>query len=87
MVRQARAKELDYFVGEGVWKKMPKSAARALSGCAPISVRWVDVNKFDDMNPNYRLRLVARQLKALDKSGDSFFAPGPPLKRYGHSSA
>ncbi len=32
------------------------------------------------MEPIYRSRLVARQLKALDKSGQSYFAPGPPLE-------
>ena len=79
-VRAARAKELEYFCTKGVWKKMPKHVARALSGRAPISVRWVDVNKGDDLNPNYRSRLVARQIKALDRSGDSFFAPAPPLE-------
>ena len=79
-VRAARAKELDYFCSKGVWKKMPQNVARSLTGRAPISVRWVDVNKGDDLNPNYRSRLVARQLKALDKSGDSFFAPAPPLE-------
>ena len=79
-VRAARAKELEYFCTKGVWKKMPRHLARTLSGRAPISVRWVDVNKGDDLNPNYRSRLVARQIKALDKSGDSFFAPAPPLE-------
>ena len=79
-VRTARAKELEYFCTKGVWKKMPRHLARTLSGRAPISVRWVDVNKGDDLNPNYRSRFVARQIKALDKSGDSFFAPAPPLE-------
>ena len=32
------------------------------------------------MNPNYRSRLVARQLKATDRSGETFFAPAPPLE-------
>ena len=32
------------------------------------------------MNPNYRSRLVARQLKARDMSGKSYFAPAPPLE-------
>ena len=43
-------------------------------------MRWVDVNKGDDINPNYRSRLVARQMKALDNSGASYFAPAPPLE-------
>ena len=30
--------------------------------------------------PKYRSRLVARQMKALDSSGQSFFAPAPPIE-------
>ena len=40
----------------------------------------MDVNKGDDANPKYRSRLVARQLKAQDRSGNSYFAPTPPLE-------
>ena len=51
-----------------------------MTGKAAISVRWVDVNKGDDLHPKYRSRLVARQMKAHDRSGASFFAPTPPLE-------
>ena len=74
LVEEARAKELLYFHSKGVWMKVPKSSARAQTGRPPISVRWVDVNKGDDLVPNYRSRLVARQLKAHDKSGETYFA-------------
>ena len=77
LVEEARSKELH---SKGVWMKVPKSSARAQTGRPPISVRWVDVNKGDDMVPNYRSRLVARQLKAHDKSGETYFAPAPPLE-------
>ena len=80
LVKLARAKELIYFHSKGVWVKVPKATARARTGHPPISVRWVDVNKGDEQNPNYRSRLVARQLKALDRSGQSYFAPAPPLE-------
>ncbi len=80
LVIEARAKELDYFHSKGVWLKVPRSRARCVTGRPPISVRWVDVNKGDEANPNYRSRLVARQIKALDKSGQSYFAPAPPLE-------
>ena len=66
LVVEARRKELDYFCSKGVWLKRPKERARRRTGRAPISVRWVDVNKGDDANPRYRSRLVARQLKAQD---------------------
>ena len=47
-------------------------------GKPPISVKWVDVNKGDDLNPNYRSRLVAREIRR--KGEDSIFAPTPPLE-------
>ena len=47
-------------------------------GKAPITVKWVDVNKGDDSNPNYRSRLVAREIR-LPGEG-SIFAPAPPLE-------
>ncbi len=80
LVRAARHKELQYFNQKGVWKKVSKQIARSRSGRSPISVRWVDVNKGDEQNPNYRSRLVARQLKAHDHSGNTYFAPAPPLE-------
>ena len=80
LVRAARLKELEYFNRKGVWLKVPRERARQRTGRPPISVRWVDVNKGDELNPNYRSRLVARQLKARDTSGQSFFAPAPPIE-------
>ena len=80
LVREARVKELSYFNSKGVWLKRPKEEARKKTGRPPISVRWVDVNKSDETNPSYRSRLVARQLKARDNSGENFFAPTPPLE-------
>ena len=79
-VKAARETELQFFKDKGVWTKRLKAEARTVTGRLPISVRWVDVNKGDDEAPNYRSRLVARQMKALDRSDDSFFAPTPPLE-------
>ena len=76
LVEEARTTELLYFHSKGVWLKVPKSSARAQTGRPPVTVRWVDVNKGDEQNPNYRSRLVARQLKAHDKSGETYFALG-----------
>ena len=80
LVRAARLKELDYFNRKGVWLKVPHQRARQRTGRQPISVRWVDVNKGDEQDPNYRSRLVARQIKAMDRSGQNFFAPAPPIE-------
>ncbi len=80
LVKAARMKELAFFHSKGVWVKVPREKAKATTGKNPISVRWVDVNKGDEAAPNYRSRLVARQIKALDRTGDSYFAPAPPLE-------
>ena len=37
--------------------------AISAQGRSPITVRWVDVNKGDDESPNYRSRLVAREIR------------------------
>ena len=80
LVVAARMKELEYFMKKGVWLKVPRHLARQLTGRPPITVRWVDVNKGDEMHPSYRSRLVARQIKAMDTSGNCYFAPAPPIE-------
>ena len=49
-----------------------------MTGRPPISVRWVEVNKGDDDNPNYCSCLVAREIRTAGE--DSIFAPTPPLE-------
>ena len=61
-----------------VWLKRPRSEAHRVTGKRPISVKWVDVNKGDDLTPNYRSRLVARDIKILGEKG--IFALTPPLE-------
>ena len=80
LVIKARMVELEFFHSKGVWVKQPLHRAKQHTGKAPITVRWVDVNKGDEANPRYRSRLVARQMKAQDHSGASYFAPAPPLE-------
>ena len=80
LVTEARRKELEFFTAKRVWVKRPKNDAVKHTGRRPISVRWVDINKGDDECPRYRSRLVARQLKCRDFSGESFFSPTPPLE-------
>ena len=78
LVELARRKELDYFRDKGVWVKRPRAEAMARTGKRPISIKWIDVNKGDDDNPNYRSRLVAREIR---KAGENpIFAPTPPLE-------
>ena len=78
LVREARRKELQYFESKGVWHKRPRSEAYKFTGKPPISVKWVDVNKGDDDSPDYRSRLVAREIRQAGE--DTIFAPTPPLE-------
>ncbi len=78
MVEAARRKELEYFNSLPVWELRPWAEARERQGKPPISIKWVDVNKGDDECPNYRSRLVAREIR---RPGESpIFAPTPPLE-------
>jgi len=78
LVEQARAIELKYFDDQRVWQKRPYAEAMAKQGKKPISVKWIDTNKGDEDNPNYRSRLVAREIR---KRGENpIFAPTPPLE-------
>ena len=78
LVKTARAKELEYFEAKRVWELRPTAESRRVTGKPPISVRWVDVNKGDNENPNIRSRLVARQIRQAGE--DAIFAPTPPLE-------
>ena len=78
LVREARQKELDFFEAKNVWLRRPFEEARRRTGKPPITVRWVDVNKGDDVNPNVRSRLVARQIRQPGE--EAIFAPTPPLE-------
>ena len=46
---------------------------------APIGSRWIDINKGDNANPDYRSRLVAQQVKYHSKE-KNIFAATPPLE-------
>ena len=49
----------------------------ANTGKDPIGTRWVDVKKGDDVNPEYRSRLVAKEIKRDNR--EDLFAATPPL--------
>ena len=78
LVAAARALELEYFESKQVWEKRPYSEAMARTGKRPISVRWIDTNKGDEDQPNYRSRLVAREIRTPGEN--PVFAPTPPLE-------
>ena len=46
------------------------------TGQAPIRVRWLDINKGDEKNEEYRSRLVAQEVNR-DNRGDLFASASP----------
>ena len=78
MVVAARKEEIKYFHDMKVYKKVPRAKCFEATGKAPISVRWIDVNKGDTSAPNYRSRLVAREYKTHDRP--ELFAATPPTE-------
>ena len=45
LVYAARREEMEYFVAKNVYRKVPREEAFRAQGKAPISVKWIDVNK------------------------------------------
>ena len=61
-----------------MWVKRAMDEARRKTGKTHITVRWVDVYKGDDAEPNIRSRLVARQIRQPGE--EAIFALTPPLE-------
>ena len=74
LVNSARAEEMEEVRKHSVYKKVPISQCLQETGQEPIGTRWVDVNKGDDLNIDYRSRLVAQELKRLSWADDLFAA-------------
>ena len=62
-VSKARMEEMKELHKHGVYLKVPIEECWRETGKKPIGVRWVDINKGDDVNPEYRSRLVAKEIK------------------------
>ena len=77
-VRAARGEEVDYIHKMNLYTKVPTDDCYKRTGKAPISVRWIDINKGDTDRPNYRSRLVAREINTYKR--DDLFAGTPPLE-------
>ena len=76
-VKEARKEEMEYVRKMRVWDKVPRASCIG----KPIPVRWVDTNKGTEAEPNYRSRIVAKELKATSP-GDpvDLYAATPPLE-------
>ena len=64
---KARKEEMDQFMKHEVYEKVKEEGCWNVTGKAPIGTRWIDINKGDEANPEYRSRLVAQQVKYNSK--------------------
>ena len=78
LVMAAIAEELAEHDQHKVYEERPIEECWERIGKKPVGIRWVIVNKGDDVNPNYRARLVAKKLK-VDERLD-LCAATPPLE-------
>ena len=76
-VMKARMEELEWMRQKGVYRKTPREVAKR-RGMKIIKSRWVDINKGDDENENYRSRVVGKEFN--DGSMEGIFAGTPPLE-------
>ncbi len=78
LVEEARKVEMETLKKHGVCETFTTEACWRETGKGPVGVRRVDANKSDKEKPEYRCRLVAKEIKT-DNREDLFAAP-PPLE-------
>ena len=77
MAVAARKLEMSFFKKMKVYEKVPRWHAQR-DGCRVITTRWLDVNKGTEEDPNYRARLVGREINTHVRQ--DLFAATPPLE-------
>lgn len=77
-VRKARGEEIEYIHKMKLYDEVPTAECYQKTHKAPISVRWIDISKGDTERPNFRSRLVAREINTYKR--DDLFAATPPLE-------
>ena len=79
-VAEARQVEMSYFKNMGVYRKIPRAVMRSKGG-KTINTRWIDTNKGDEQDPDYRSRLVGKEFNVgVFGVGPSLYAATPPLE-------
>ena len=76
--QDARCEEKIYNKKKDVYTNTLIQEAYDETGKVRVGVRWVDFSKDDDDTPNYRSRLVAKDIRR--KGEDTIFAPTSPLE-------
>ena len=77
-VVEARKDEMSEYKKHKVYVKVPIKECYEQTGKAPVQVRWIDINKGDSESPDYRSRLVAKEIKKDNR--DDLFAATPPFE-------
>ena len=80
LVLKARDDERIGVEKHNVFTKVPIEECFNNTGGPPVSTKWVDTNKGDDNDPDYRSRWVGREFKGKDNNRDDLFAATPPLE-------
>ena len=78
-VRAARALEMKYFEKMKVYTRVPRAQAQKSGKGKIIKGRWLDVNKGDSEQPDYRSRFVGKEFNTGAPDA-SLFAATPPLE-------
>jgi hypothetical protein len=79
-VKAARKEEIEGVNKHNVYTKVPIQECWDKTGQAPVSTKWVDINKGDIENPDIRCRWVGREFKGNDTGREDLFAATPPLE-------
>ena len=78
LIKEARAEDMRELKKHTAYEKVPLEECWGNAGQDPIGTRWVDVNKGDNVNPEYRSRLVAQDIRREER--EDLFAATPPLE-------
>ena len=83
-VAQARLTELEWVKKQNVYTKVDETICWQETGRPPITLKWVDRNKGDNVHENYRSRLVVREVKSQGQAAllpeHALFSSMPPLE-------
>ena len=80
-VRAARSEEMEFMSKIQMFEEVDEEECWRNTGKAPVSTKWVDVDKGTSEAADVRCRLVARDFKPKgDKDRPDLFAAMPPLE-------
>ena len=86
-VAKAQQFELDWIHDPGVYPKVDIGECCQETGKKPITLKWINTNKGDEARPNYRSRLVVREIKRTKSPeetlpAETLFSAMPPLEAF-----